>query len=378
MRCIFYKLLRTAGNIGIVVVFSTVMTVWGDVVRLKSGGTIEGIITGVNNGVVTMNVGFGTTSVDSADISSVSRSGKKQNSALKKVWKDRGAVKNAPTAPGLLLFIDKVRTIRALRVETLERQRELERLGVEIDSLEHTISEQVDGYQAISPDLGAIDRKDYREQYRLVGQAHQYNSSIIHLGKLIEEKNADLQRGNPVLSEYLDSVTLAEQAFRAFKKKCAKKILCDNRDVLRDLEGDFQKYKSEFKTAVTDATFIQGNHILVPVSINGRPPVYLLLDTGASSVTLSRALADRLGIAWQNGVKVMATLADGRKTEGYSVIVKSVAVNDFRTANVRAVVLDQPPAKDIDGLLGMSYLQRFILRIDPMKKKVVLKRISAR
>jgi clan AA aspartic protease (TIGR02281 family) len=350
----------------------------GDVVKLKSGGIIEGIITRVHNGVVCMNVGFGTTFVDSIDILSVTRSDAQKNKALFKEWNDQGTMKSASANPVLLAFIDRLRGLRALRSEAISRQRELERLDADIDSLERAFSSNAENYQAMSPELGTLSEKEMEEQYRLVGQAHLYNSSIIGLRKQIEEKNEDLRRGNPALPEYLDSVAIADQAFRAFRKNCPKKILCDNQAVLRGIEDDFKRYKSEFKTAVTDATFIQGDHIVVQVCINGRAPVLLLLDTGASVVTLSRALADRLGINWNGGMKVSAIMADGRTSEGYSVLLKSVTVGDFRAANVRAVVMEEPPVKGIEGLLGMSYLQRFIIRIDPANKKFVLQRIVAR
>ena len=178
--------------------------------------------------------------------------------------------------------------------------------------------------------------------------------------------------------EYQDSLAQMDEALRVFEKTCRTNKPDDDRRVLTAIENDVRQCKAEFKTAIADATFIQGDHIVVPVTLNGRGPVLLLLDTGASTVTLSRALAARLGINWRDGIKVSATLADGRTTTGYSILLRSVAVGDFIAANVRAMVLEKPPAPGIDGLLGMSFLQRFILRIDPANKKFILKEIIAR
>ena len=372
-----FKLFRTAGSAA-VIVFLASAAAYGDVVLLKSGGSIEGIITHVKNGNITMNVGFGTTFIDSADVLSISRSGARQNKAMYQEWSDQGTVRSASALPGLLTIIDRLRCLRALRLKALNRQRELEHRDAEIDSLEHAFSSNSDDYQAMTPDLDNLKEKDIGEQYRIMGQAHRVNASIVGIQKGIEASKADLLKGNPELPEYRESVAIAEQEFRAFKKKCTKKILCDNRALLSGIENDFTRYKSEFKTAVTDATFIQDDYIIVPVSINGRAPVFLLLDTGASTVTLSRALADRMGINWRGGYKVTASMADGRTSTGYSILLKSVAVGDFRADNVRAVVLEEPPAKGVDGLLGMSYLQRFHLRIDPANKKFVLQKINAR
>ena len=364
------KLLRTAGFL-----FLVAAVTHGDVIRLKSGGIVTGIITQVKKGTVCINVGWGTTFIDSADVLSIQRSSAAENDSLRL---DRDACNADPRHRELQKLIDKLRKLRALRITAINRQRSLERLDAEIDSLERALCENADGYQALNPDLGTLSKKRIAEQYRLVGQAHQFNSSIIGLQQAIEDRKADQQKGNPALADYLDSVALTEQEFRAFKKSCTKTTLKNNRAVMSGIEDDFKRYKSEFKTAVTDATFIQGDHIIVPVSINGRTPVSLLFDTGASTVTISQALADRLGINWRSGVKVSASMADGRTSEGYSVLLRSVAVGDFRADNVRAVVLKDPPFKGIDGLLGMSYLQRFHLRIDPANKKFVLKRIVAK
>jgi len=349
----------------------------GDEVRLKSGGLIKGIITEVKAGTVSISVGFGTTLIDSADIRSILYSSSREDNTLRKQWQDRTAGKADPHHPDLQTLIEKLRKLRALRLRAINRQQELERLDSEIDSLEHALSDNASDYQALTPDLDMLSKKDIDEQYRLFGKAHQYNSSIISLQQMIEQKKADQEKGNPAFPEYMDSIALMEEALHAFKRTCGPKVLKNNRAVLSNLESDFKKYKSEFRTAVTDATFIQGDQIIVPVTINGRGPVFLLLDTGASTVTLSRALAARLGINWRDGFKVTATLADGKVTSGHAILLRSVAVGDFRADNVRAVVMDEPPGKGIDGLLGMSYLQRFILRIDPANKKFVLKKIIA-
>ena len=39
---------------------------------------------------------------------------------------------------------------------------------------------------------------------------------------------------------------------------------------------------------------------------------------------------------------------------------------------VEAAIVDDPPQKDVDGLLGMSYLRRFSFRIDQEKRKLYL------
>jgi clan AA aspartic protease (TIGR02281 family) len=319
-----------------------------------------------------MDIGFGTTRIDVSDIQSTARSSSAENGMLRKKWHDRAV------QPVLQPLMEKLRSVGALRIRAINRVRELERLDCEIDSLERSLSAGIRDYEALNPDLQTMTQKSLDDRYRLVGKAHELNASIISQQQALEQKRNEQQSGNPALLEYTGALSRMDDALCAFKKTCTPKVMNDNLAALHGIEGDLKECKTEFKTAATDATFVQGNHIIVKVSINGKTPVLLLLDTGASTVTLSRRLASRLGINWRDGVCLKATLANGETVAGYSVLLRSVAVGEFRAANVRAVVLEKPPAPGIDGLLGMSYLQRFVLNIDPASRKFTMQKIIAR
>ena len=359
-------------------ILGILLLVNADEIRLKSGGSVSGIITEEKNGTVTVDIGFGSTVVDTAEIASVARSGDADHAVMRKSWRDGSFDGGQTVSPALKPLMEKLRRLRALRIQAINRQRDLEQLDAGIDSLEHAYTENARNYQALSPDLHDIGQKTINEQYQLVGKAHQLNSSIITIQQVIERKKSDQQNGNPALLEYMDSLGRMDEALNLFKTSNDRKTIKENRPALAGMENDLRQCKAEFKTAIADATFIRGGHIIVPVTINGRGPVMLLLDTGASTVTLSRALASRLGINWRDGTRVSATLADGRTTTGHAILLRSVAIGDFIATGVRATVLEQPPGQGIDGLLGMSYLQRFILRIDPANKKFVLTGMVAR
>lgn len=87
-------------------------------------------------------------------------------------------------------------------------------------------------------------------------------------------------------------------------------------------------------------------------SINGTA-VRFLVDTGANTVALSRALAERIGIDYQEGEQGVATTASG-VTPMYLVSLDRVSVGEITLRNVEAgVLLGSHP--DIP-LLGMSFL----------------------
>ncbi len=108
---------------------------------------------------------------------------------------------------------------------------------------------------------------------------------------------------------------------------------------------------------------------LTPGSVNGFS-VDFLVDTGASSVALNAATAERLGIDFRRGTKVGVKTASGIDS-AYQVTLDSVQVGEITLHNIRAMVLDgREPER---ALLGMTFLseldiQRADQRMDLKKK----------
>jgi len=91
-----------------------------------------------------------------------------------------------------------------------------------------------------------------------------------------------------------------------------------------------------------------GGHFVASGAINGRA-VQFMVDTGATSVAMGAAEAERLGIDYRNG-----QIARGRTANG--VKLASVRIGDVEIHDVDASVL---PASAGPILLGNSYLSRF-------------------
>lgn len=98
----------------------------------------------------------------------------------------------------------------------------------------------------------------------------------------------------------------------------------------------------------------QGAHYFTPGSINGAP-VRFLVDTGASSVSMSTAVAKGLGIDYKKiGISTTAMTAAG-ETQAWAVRLDSVKVGSIMVRNVNGLVVEGLPANIT--LLGMSYLK---------------------
>lgn len=101
----------------------------------------------------------------------------------------------------------------------------------------------------------------------------------------------------------------------------------------------------------------QGGHFYANGSINGRN-VNFLVDTGATTIALGQAEAERIGLAYRHGRRIPVGTANGT-TVGYLVKLDSVRINDVEIYNVDAIV---QPAPMPYVLLGNSFLGRFQMK----------------
>jgi aspartyl protease family protein len=99
-----------------------------------------------------------------------------------------------------------------------------------------------------------------------------------------------------------------------------------------------------------------GGHFVGNGKINGSV-VRFLVDTGATQVALSAQEADRIGLPYTSGERVLMSTANGQVV-GYQVHLDSVRVGDVEVHNVEAIVSAMPMPF---VLLGNSYLNHFQL-----------------
>ncbi|SIQ98804.1 TIGR02281 family clan AA aspartic protease [Pseudacidovorax sp. RU35E] len=100
-------------------------------------------------------------------------------------------------------------------------------------------------------------------------------------------------------------------------------------------------------------------HFVTAGGINSRP-VTFMLDTGATSVGMSMADAQRIGLDPTRGQPVTMNTANGT-VPGWRVKLESVKVGDVTVYDVDAIVSPQPMPY---VLLGNSFINRFSMRRD--------------
>jgi len=120
----------------------------------------------------------------------------------------------------------------------------------------------------------------------------------------------------------------------------------------------------------------EGNSFYADVKLNGVYKTKLLVDTGASNMQITQAMARRLRIDPLEGEPVRATLAGGAVVFGRRIILKEVRLGRVKVKNIEAIVLDGDHRVDDAGLLGMSFLNHFIFQMDTRKSQLILEQRS--
>ena len=102
-----------------------------------------------------------------------------------------------------------------------------------------------------------------------------------------------------------------------------------------------------------------GGHFFTAGAINGKA-VRFIVDTGATTISMSQEDADRIGLDYKSGKRGVANTANGQ-VPAYRVSLSSVRIGDVLVYNVDATIL---PAPLSHVLLGNSFLNRFEMRRD--------------
>lgn len=116
---------------------------------------------------------------------------------------------------------------------------------------------------------------------------------------------------------------------------------------------------------------ISGGNFLVDTVLNGRIKARLMLDTGASFITLTEEIGRQLGISpYSDSAELPFNTAGGEEWMPL-VALETVSLGAAETRLVEASINSH--IKGIDGLLGMNFLGDFRFEIDRTNKRLTLR-----
>lgn len=118
-----------------------------------------------------------------------------------------------------------------------------------------------------------------------------------------------------------------------------------------------------------------GAALIVPVHLNGEGPFDFVLDTGATLTCVDQALAERLELPERRGQIGMGAGVEGTGRVRL-VGIDSLRVGDTRAHDLGACTLDLAHIEmigvEVDGLLGLNFLQEFRVTLDFQRNVVTL------
>ncbi len=137
-------------------------------------------------------------------------------------------------------------------------------------------------------------------------------------------------------------------------------------------EQDGRK-RSEFSKNVTVPVKAYGGALVVTVKLNDQREAELILDTGATMTVLSTDVALDLGLMASTETQLTTVNTAGGPVQVNVSRLASLQTGAALAENVDVVIHDLPdgPA-GIDGLLGMSFLNNFLVTLDTDKEQLHL------
>jgi hypothetical protein len=103
----------------------------------------------------------------------------------------------------------------------------------------------------------------------------------------------------------------------------------------------------------------------IHVQINQKKTARLLLDTGASGISLSPQIAEKAGLEMLHVDSTDAKgIGDEKPQESHRYIASEIRAGDVIFADVPVSIFSSARSPDFDGLIGADVFQRFLMTID--------------
>jgi clan AA aspartic protease (TIGR02281 family) len=350
-------------------------SVQADRVRLTNGEVLDGLVITQTSQRVVLDVGTGQIQLRRSQVAAIERTDAQQVSGD---WQARYFLHPRFVPATCTNLADQLRRLQDQRRTALAASADIVRIRAQAEPVREALATDRDDLLARQARLAAVDTNAViasRPAWEAYAQeVAGVNAQQARLNQRIEQQRADLQRvgqAQAIEAEYLRALDAADRAMRALPTTPEAAVT--------NFVAQATALLAEYRRGVvqtTLATTWENGHALVDVRVNGQARGRFLLDTGASTVVLAESMARRAGAQPDTNRTVRMQLADGRVVTGWPVILDMVEVGEASGRRIDAVVLPSAPAPDLEGLLGMSFLREFTVRVDAASGRVELLRLG--
>jgi clan AA aspartic protease (TIGR02281 family) len=292
--------------------------------------------------------------------------------------------------PDETAVLDGVKTLKATKVAADKETKSRKVIETQIATKRKVIKDAEKEYEALEnrlsviTDVGVHNRmvtrmnrmvvdhkeattaiKDLEEQANKVSSTAK-NKFVDDLAKLKEKADAVEAKYQPLASDAGVKAAIAKLA--------TQKVTLGPSAEFTAAIGDLKKWASEVDSEAIPMRDDNGIHV-VDVLLNGEH-FMMEVDTGATGISLPAEIAEKLKmIPGEQDPTVKIQLANGSLIEGRAMTIKSVRVGRFTVEDVSCVVLEKG-LPNVPALLGGSYLNHFIVKLDPAANELRLTAIK--
>jgi clan AA aspartic protease (TIGR02281 family) len=226
----------------------------------------------------------------------------------------------------------------------------------------------IEGQMALArKDLEALKNQENQARVGLNEAREAFVQHTLDLRKLADQlsEGYDKADDSPEIQEKIKALVADSGKELKFEKTSS---LLSNLRKLEDLEKSVHREKISLRR--------DGNTFYASVVINGKHTTEMIVDSGASLISLPYELAVSMDLKPEPGDKrILITIADGSTITGTLKRIPTVRVGTFELKDIECAVLG-PEAVSATPLLGMAFLGEFQFQLDSAESTLGITQIE--
>ncbi len=349
-----------------------------DVLRLKNGNRMEGVIRAETAADYQMDLGFGTVGIPKAQVAGVERASDDARARWEAARRTQFILHEKYVPAGQRDLLAAWQALETQRAGALKAQRTVtdlqQALAREPQEAAQLLAQEASTSSRLS--LPTHPTRTTVAQYnQAVTEVNELRTRLMALQQKAPEQQAALDQGRRESARYTGALLrFADQVKQ-------RKALGAGTDDPQMVAVFFAAVEARLHTFLGEIQQVQlpyqpdRRQVVVKARLNDLIEGLFLVDTGASTMSISEEFARRLNLP-AGTPAALITLADGSTRKARTSRLRSVEIAGARMADVATVILPDQPGTGIDGLLGMNFISEFNIQLDTEAQVLRLNRFA--